>query len=102
MNSLINSLPTLIWCLQKKKDKNKSATISIDYDLYKMLKLVENGYRPSAKDNNRYIGFLTFINRLAEFSSFGEEILIQSYIRDEDKQFNLSKGGFGYTFSEVK
>ena len=86
----------------KKKEKDKSATISIDYDLYKMLKLVESGYRPSAKDNNRYIGFLTFINRLAEFSGFDEEILIQSYIRDEDKQFNLSKDGFGYTFSEVK
>ena len=67
-----------------------------------MLRLVENGYRPSAKDNNRYIGFLTFINRLAEFSSFDEEIIIQSYIRDEDKQFILSKSGFGYTFSEVK
>ena len=86
----------------KKKEKDKSATISIDYDLYKMLKLVENGYRPSAKDNNRYIGFLTFINRLAEFSGFDEEILIQSYIQDEEKQFNLSKDGFGYTFSEVK
>lgn len=86
----------------KKKEKDKSATISIDYDLYKMLKLVESGYRPSAKDNNRYISFLTFVNRLAEFSSFDEEIMIQSYIRDEDKQFNLSKGGFGYTFSEVK
>ena len=86
----------------KKKEKDKAATISIDYDLYKMLKLVESGYRPSAKDNNRYIGFLTFINRLAEFSGFDEEIIIQSYIRDEDKQFTLSKGGFGYTFSEVK
>ena len=86
----------------KKKEKDKSGTISIDYDLYKMLKLVENGYRPSAKDNNRYIGFLTFINRLAEFSGFDEEILIQSYIQDEEKQFNLSKGGFGYSFSEVK
>lgn len=86
----------------KKKEKDKTATISIDYDLYKMLRLVENGYRPSAKDNNRYIGFLTFINRLAEFSSFDEEIIIQSYIRDEDKQFILSKSGFGYTFSEVK
>lgn len=43
-----------------------------------MLKLVESGYRPSAKDNNRYIGFLTFINRLAEFSGFDEEILIKA------------------------
>ena len=86
----------------KRKEKDKAATISIDYDLYKMLKLVENGYRPSAKDNNHYIGFLTFINRLAEFSGFNEEIIIQIYIRDENKRFNLSKGGFGYTFSEVK
>ena len=86
----------------KKNEKEKAATISIDYDLYKMLKLVENGYRPSANDNNHYIGFLTFINRLAEFSGFDEEIIIQSYIRDENKQFTLRKDGFGYTFSEVK
>jgi hypothetical protein len=39
---------------------------------------------------------------LAEFSGFDEEILIQSYIQDEEKQFNLSKGGFGCSFSEVK
>lgn len=86
----------------KKKEKEKAAAISIDYDLYKILKLVENGYRPSARDNNHYIGFITFINRLTEYSNLSEEVVIQSYVRDEDRQFTLSKDGFGYSFSEVK
>ena len=67
-----------------------------------MLKLVENGYRPSARDNNHYIGFITFINRLTEYSNLSEEVVIQSYVRDEDRQFTLSKDGFGYSFSEVE
>lgn len=86
----------------KKGEAQKSAELSIDYDLYRILKLVENGYRPSAKDNNRYIGFLTFANKLAEFSEYDKELIIQCFLRDEKKEFKLCKGGFGYEFSEVK
>lgn len=88
--------------ITKKKHPECKATISIDYDLYKMLKLVEKGYRPSAKDNNRFIGFTSFVNKLSAFSSYDEEVNIQSFKRDGHKEYILSKGGFGYSFSEVK
>lgn len=88
--------------ITKKKEPEKSAKVSIDYDLYKILKLVENGYRPSAKDNNRYIGFLSFINQLSEYSNFEEEITIQQLTNNQSKKYKLSKGAFGYTFGEEK
>lgn len=88
--------------ITKKKNPICKATLSIDYDLYKMLKLVENGYRPSAKDNNRFIGFTSFVNKLSEFSSYDEEVNIQCFKGNDHKEYNLSKGGFGYSFSEVK
>lgn len=88
--------------IMKKKNPECKATISIDYDLYKMLKLVEKGYRPSAKDNNRFISFTSFVNKLSEYSSYDEEVTIQCLGKDEYKEYNLSKGGFGYSFSEVR
>lgn len=88
--------------ITKKKHPECKAVLSIDYDLYKMLKLVENGYRPSAKDNNRFIGFISFVNKLSEFSSFEEEVTILCSGRNEYKEFTLIKDSFGYSFSEVK
>lgn len=88
--------------LAKKNCSECKAKISIDYDLYKMLKSVENGYRPSAKDNNRFIRFLSFINKLSEFSSYDEKVIIQHFYKDNSKEYILNKDGFEYSFSEVK
>ena len=88
--------------IMKKKHPECKATISIDYDLYKMLKMVEKGYRPSAKDNNRFINFTSFVNKLSEYSNYDEEVTIQCLGKDEYKEYNLSRGGFGYSFSEVR
>jgi len=100
---VFEKFPTYInLSITKKKEPEKAIKVSIDYDLYKILKLVENGYRPSAKDNNRYIGFLSFINQLSEYSSFEEEIIIQQLSDNKLKKYKLSKGAFGYTFGEEK
>lgn len=89
------------YCL--KNDTSKYAAVAIDYDLYKMLKKVENGYRPSAKDNNYFVGFVSFINKLASFGSSNEEIFIRHYIRDETKEYVLRRDEFGtYEFKEVR
>lgn len=87
---------------QAKNDSSKKATVSIDYDLYEMLKRVESGYRPTAKDCNYYAGFVSFINKLSTFSSSDEEIVIRHYDKDEIKEFVLEKNDFGlYEFREV-
>lgn len=85
-----------------KKDTNNKATVSIDYDLYKMLKKVEDGYRPSAKDNNYFASFVSFINKLSVFSNSNEEITIKHYVSDEIKSYCLKQDEFGtYEFKEV-
>lgn len=92
---------TVSYCL--KNDTSKYAEVSIDYDLYKMLKKVENGYRPSAKDNNYFVGFVSFINKLASFGNSNEEIFIRHYVRNETKEYILKCDEFGtYEFKEVK
>ena len=89
------------YCL--RKDPSKSATVSIDYDLYKMLKKVENGYRPSAKDDNYFVGFVSFINKLAALGSYNEEIFIRHYANEETKEYILRCDEFGtYEFKEVR
>jgi len=86
-----------------KNDINKKATVSIDYDLYKMLKNVEKGYIPSAKDNNYFAGFVSFINKLAAFSNYNEEVAIRHYINDEMIEYQLKCDEFGtYEFKEVQ
>lgn len=88
------------YCL--KNDVSKQATVSIDYDLYKMLKKVENGYRPSAKDGNYFVGFVSFINKLASFGNSNEEIFIRHYVSEETKEYLLRRDEFGtYEFKEV-
>lgn len=47
----------------KQADENQTASISIDYDLYKMLNRVANGYKPSAQDNNHFAGFVSFVKK---------------------------------------
>lgn len=89
------------YCL--KNDVSKKATISIDYDLYKMLKKVERGYRPSAKDCNYFVGFVSFVNKLASYCNSNEEIFIRKYISEEIKEYMLKRDEFGtYEFKEVQ
>lgn len=94
--------PYINLTVAKKNYPEYKAKISIDYDLYKILKSVENGYRPSAKDKNRFISFLTFINKLSEFSNYDEKVTIRHFDKDKNKEYVLNKDGFGYSFSEVK
>lgn len=86
-----------------KKDSSKGAEISIDYELYNMLKKVERGYRPSVEDKNHFAGFISFINKLLDFSDRNEEIIIRHYITDEIKEYKLTCDEFGtYEFKEVQ
>ena len=84
----------------KQKDTAQTASISIDYDLYKMLKKVASGYRPTAQDNNHFAGFVSFVKRLVNCSK--DDITILHYSHDEIKKYQLEYTVFGsYEFREV-
>lgn len=84
----------------EQKDTAQTASISIDYDLYKMLKKVASGYRPTAQDNNHFAGFVSFVKRLVNCSK--DDITILHYSHDEIKKYQLEYTVFGsYEFREV-
>lgn len=83
----------------KQKGTEQSASISIDFDLYKMLKKVSNGYRPSAQDNNHFAGFISFMKKLVYSNK--QDITILHYRHDEVKKYQLEHNAFGYEFREV-
>ncbi|MCM1524856.1 MAG: DNA phosphorothioation-dependent restriction protein DptF [Ruminococcus sp.] len=86
-----------------KKDNSQKASVSIDYDLYSMLKKVESGYRPSVKDSNSFAGFVSFIKKLSDFGNQNEEIAICHYVGNSIKEYALKKDVFNtYEFKEVK
>ncbi len=63
--------------------------IDVDYNLYKLLIQVNNGYRPNKKDKNHFIKFIEFINMLEETGSQNEELLFTEKNRENNKQFKL-------------
>ena len=88
--------------LKRKKHDSDGELLTIDYELYKILKSVELGYRPTAKDNNYYINFYTFINKLSSLSEYRNEIKIKRVTPDGSQIYVLQKNEFGYSFSEVE
>lgn len=83
----------------KQRGTEQSASISIDFDLYKMLKKVANGYRPSAQDNNHFAGFVSFVKKLVYGNK--QDITILHYTHDKVKKYQLEHNAFGYEFMEV-
>ena len=43
---------------------NDPISIGLDFALYDILKRILKGYRPNKKDNNNFISFVNFINKL--------------------------------------
>ncbi|MDU1412555.1 MAG: DNA phosphorothioation-dependent restriction protein DptF [Clostridium sp.] len=73
----------------KNEHMDNSYEIDIDFDLYKLLVQVNNGYRPNRKDKNHYIKFVEFINKLQETGSQNEEIIFTEKNRETNKKFKL-------------
>lgn len=88
--------------LSSKKDQTKIASVAVDYDLYKMLKKVKSGYRPSVKDENLYAGFVTFIKNISAFGESDERIIISHYENEKLKKYMLELDEFGsFVFREA-
>lgn len=73
------------------KDENGDNTykIDIDYNLYKLLLQVNNGYRPNKKDKNHFIKFIEFINKLEETGSQNELIIFTEKNREKNGKYKL-------------
>lgn len=73
----------------RNENSETSYEIDIDYNLYKLLIQVNNGYRPNKKDKNHFIKFIEFINKLEETGRQNEELLFTEKNRENNKKFKL-------------
>lgn len=73
----------------KGENAENSYEIDIDFNLYKLLIQVNNGYRPNKKDKNHFIKFIEFINKLEETGSQNEELLFTEKNKEVNKKYKL-------------
>lgn len=90
--------------LQYKDEKTQeSYDIDIDYNLYKLLVQINNGYRPNKKDRNHFIKFIEFIGKLEDTGSQNKELVFIEKNRENNKKYKLEfDDEFGtYRFMEI-
>jgi DNA phosphorothioation-dependent restriction protein DptF len=75
-------------------DNNKENKIylDIDYQLYKLLTKVQEGYRPNKKDEEDAIKFVEFIEKLMAFGEKKNEILI--HFPNDNKFYTIKRDDF--------
>lgn len=88
---------------QDKDGDRQSNTyqILIDYNLYKLIYSMRDGYKPNRKDKNLYVKFDDFVNQVEDSGSQHEMLIIEEKNRKNPRQYEFSYGDFGFTF-EVK
>lgn len=83
--------------------RKKSASIEIDYALFKLLVKVEQGYRPNKKDKEDATTFIEFLEKLMDFGNKKDEIIIDFIT--ENKKYRLLNDEFeenGFIFEKVE
>lgn len=73
-------------------DKNKPATLEIDYALFKLLVKVEQGYRPNKKDEEDATAFIEFLEKLMDFGNKKDELIFDFVA--ENKKYRLLNDEF--------
>ncbi|MBU5310511.1 DNA phosphorothioation-dependent restriction protein DptF [Tissierella carlieri] len=79
-----------ILSLQYKSEKlEKAYEVNIDFNLYRLLIQVNNGYRPNKKDKNNFINFIEFINKLEETGSQNQKLIFTEKNREYNNKYKL-------------
>lgn len=82
--------------------ENRIVKIHVDYSLFKVLKMVSNGYRPNKKDNNNYVYFVSTINKLINQNNSTATLYIDEVNVKNSIDYKFSKNAFsGYKFEIV-
>jgi DNA phosphorothioation-dependent restriction protein DptF len=83
---------------------NETDTIKIhvDFSLFKILKMISNGYRPNKKDNNNYVYFVNSINILINQNNNKAALYIDEVNIGKAVDYKFSKDTFsGYKFQVI-
>lgn len=73
----------------KSEKSDESHNIDIDFALYKLLRHVNEGYRPNKKDKNQFVNFIEFINKLEEAGSQNQKLIFTEKNREQNKKYKL-------------
>lgn len=101
-DTLINKFTqefTLTFKINNEKDRVK---IHVDFSLYKILKMISQGYRPNKKDNNNYVYFVNSINTLINQNNNKASLYIDEVNIGKAVDYKFSKDTFsGYKFQVI-
>ena len=101
-DTLINKFTqefTLSFKINNEKDRVK---IHVDFSLYKILKMISQGYRPNKKDNNNYVYFVNSINILINQNNNKASLYIDEVNIGKAVDYKFSKDTFsGYKFQVI-
>lgn len=101
-DTLINKFTqefTLTFEINNEKDRIK---IHVDFSLYKILKMIYQGYRPNKKDNNNYVYFVNSINILINQNNNKASLYIDEVNIGKAVDYKFSKDTFsGYKFQVI-
>lgn len=101
-DTLINKFTqefTLTFKINNEKDRVK---IHVDFSLYKILKMISQGYRPNKKDNNNYVYFVNSINILINQNNNKASLYIDEVNIGKAVDYKFSKDTFsGYKFQVI-
>lgn len=75
------------------------AELTIDYSLFKLIKSINCGYRPSLEDKNSHPNFVSFVQQIIEFGKKREKIALISKSRTCD--YVLKNDGFDFIFKKI-
>lgn len=90
---------TLSFKINNEKDRVK---IHVDFSLYKILKMIFEGYRPNKKDNNNYVYFVNSINILINQNNYKASLYIDEVNIGKAVDYKFSKDTFsGYKFQVI-
>ena len=96
-NEIIQKFKSTIPIVYEDPIRGNKAELEIDYELFKLLSKVQNGYRPNKRDEENAIQFLDFIDKIMKFGDKKDELLV--YFKSDDRLFSLKKDDFGsYVF----
>tara|TARA_R110000868_G_scaffold161699_1_gene392466 strand:+ start:4658 stop:6403 length:1746 start_codon:yes stop_codon:yes gene_type:complete len=87
----------------KINNETDSIKIHVDFSLFKILKMIYQGYRPNKKDNNNYVYFVNSINILINQNNNKAHLYIDEVNIGKAEDYRFSKDAFrGYKFQVIR
>ncbi|MBB5172444.1 DNA phosphorothioation-dependent restriction protein DptF [Texcoconibacillus texcoconensis] len=72
------------------KDSNKVHTVGVDYNLFKLIKQMKDGYRPNNQDKNNFINFVDVVQGLIKDGSSTSSLEVKQKVGNHLKSFSLT------------